>query len=481
MRLAALHLVENPSRALGYLSEAIQIDPKNPDLYTYKASLSEALNKNQIALSDYITAVKYDRENPFRREQLADFYLRTHQYPQALEILKDTLNAPSSDSIWLKTIFWSLVAVPLKEDLSNQDIPLGAEAPFIAYLLNLPSGVYWDQQAFEQLTHHEKYSETLQETFWMQLIGALKEERDEEALHLLDHHLFQHVSWAPDLEKSLKAILHYRLLNQSNAPKPLSSIFPNEESVQNPLQLLTFLSKLSDTTPQHFPAAIPHQLQGLLLDKEAIAIVFLGMGWTEAALQLHALEKLPETFPDWVAIAMTKAIAQNRSDKTALFFALAQKQTPALTLLVAELALRVNEKQIAFNSLKGIYTVNDENGEKAALLIAQFLVEYNNFTDAKKALMAQPSLVDNIKAREILARVALHEKNTGKATELYEGLEKESLEAKSFLARKAFEDKNWTKAHQLTLELLKENPQNPTLVDNLQRIIAEEKRHKSHS
>lgn len=476
VRLAALYIIDDPERSWKYLNEATRHDPKNPDLRTFKASLGESLNHDHIANADYIVAVQYDPENPYRREQLADYYLRSRQYPQALEILQDTMSAPSLDSIWLKAIFWSNLAIPHKGPWNAQDVPSGGLKDLVNYLIALPAGITWDERSFAMLPDHELYLNTRQETFWLKLLSALKSGQEESALKLLDDNIFHYVSWAPDLEKGLKTLLRYRIQQKANPNKGLSSIIANNSDAENPQQLLQLLGSLSEMPAEQLSSAIPYHLQELLQGKEAFTMPFVAVGWTEAAIQLHALDKLPEMIPGWVAVAMTNAIKQNRDSKAALAFAMNQKATSALSLLIAQIALDADEKQTAFNALKSIYTVNDANGQKAALLLGQFLVEHNNLPDAKKALMTHSALSNDTAAKEILARIALQEGDLNKAYTLYLGIEKNSSEAKSFLAKKAYADKDWTRARQLTEALLKDYPENPTLTDNLQKIIAEAKK-----
>lgn len=476
VRLAALNVVDDPNRAWKYLSEATLIDPKNPDLRTFKASLNETLNQERAAGSDYIAAVQYDPDNPYRREHLADFYLRKGEYRQALEILEDTMSPPSLDSIWLKTVFWSDLTIPSKRKWKEQDIPQGSLKGFVSYLLNLPPGIYWDQQTFARLPNYQEYLTNRQETFWLQLLSALKNGQEEEALKLLNDNPFHYLSWSPDLEKGLTTLLNYRLSQKNDSDRALSALFPSEGNVGNPQQLLQLLAKLSEISREQLSSAIPYQLRELLVSKIAFAIPFLAAGWSEAAIQLHAIERLPNTFPGWVAESITQAIHQNRDSKTALSFAQDQPSTSSLSLLIAKLALEANEKQIAFNALKEIYTKNDESGQRAALILGRFLMEHDNLTDAKKAILAQPSLANDAAAKEILARIAVEEGDLAKAYTLYLELEKQSLEAKSFLASKAFADGEWKRARELTEALLKEHPNNPTLTDNLKKIVTEEKR-----
>lgn len=475
VRLAALLVVEDPSQAWSYLAEAASKDPANADIRTFKASLEETLHHNQSAQSSYITAIQNDTENPYRRELLADFYLRTEQYPQALEILQDSLSAPSLDSIWLKAWFWSHITRPTIHLGSAQEIPAGSLHDLAAYLFNLPLGILWDQQAFETLADHQSYATTRQETFWLQLLAALKAGEEEKALQLLNANPFQYVSWAPELEKGLKTLIHYRHAYNSSLNRTIVATSPLLEKIESPQQLLHALASLSETDPAHLSSAVPYQMQPYLLSQEAFAIPFLAVGWTEAALQLHALGKFPDTFPEWTTEAITQALKQNRDRKTALSFAQTQQSTASLSLLAAEIALEANEEQIAFNYLRALYTQKSASGQRAALLLAQFLFDHDNPQDAKKALQAQPALGKELAAQELLARIALAEKDLKKAYSIYLSIENESLEAKSFLARKAFVDKEWTRARQLTESLLKEYPNHPVLTGNLEKIIAEER------
>lgn len=476
VRLAVLHVVEDPKRALDYLSEAIQNDPKNPDLYTFQASLGESLNHDEMISANYILAIQHDPKNPYRREQLADFYLRSRQYKHALEILQDTMNAPSLDSIWLKTVFWNRLTIPLKESWEEQDIPEGNLKNLVSYMLSLPTGIYWNQQAFNKLRDREAYLSKRQETFWLQLLSALRTGQEDVALTLLNENIFHYTSWAPDLEKSLKTLLNYRLLQQESSHQTPSLLTPLDGYSETPQQLLQLLAKLSEVPNDQISSAIPYALKDYLLSQEAFTMPFLAVGWTEAAIQLHALERFQDTFPSWIAEATTVALNQNRGSKVALSFALTQKPSPSLSLLIAELALSANEKQIAFNVLKEIYTKNDESAPKAALILGQFLLENNNLSDAKKAILAQPALRNHTSARETLARIALQEGDVKKAYLLYLEVENHSSEAKSFLARKAFADREWKKARELTEDLLRTHPENPILKENLEKIALQEKR-----
>lgn len=474
VRLAALYVADDPKKAWNYLSQATKQDPENPDIRTFRASLGEMLNHSQTAHTDYIAAVQTDPENPFRREQLADFFLRTKQYTQALRILQDTMLEPSLDTIWLKTLFWSRVAYPVKKTWKGADIPDGPAIDFVAYLNAIPEDIFWNELAFKDVPDNQRFLDTFQETFWLQLITDLKKGDEAQAQQRLLHNSFASVSWSPELEKALKTTLNFRQAMQASSGT--LSLFPRASDIENPQELTTLLASLSETAPEQLSSSIPLDLHDFLLSKEAFIIPFLAAGWTEAAIQLHAIKEFPTTFPGWIAASFTEALEQNRDLNTALEFAASQKSSSALSLLVAELALANDDKQTAFNALKGIYTSNDAHGRKAALMLGQFLMEHNNPQDAKKAILAQPALTDDAAAKELLARISVQEGDIDKAASLYLDIEQQSSEAKSFLARKAYGEKDWPRARKLTEALLVEFPENTTLSDNLKKILIEEKK-----
>lgn len=471
VRLAALNIVENPQKAWGYLVEASAKDPHNADLQLFKASLLESTDNNEMAVKEYITAVQKDPHNPFLREQLADFYIRTAQYSQALQILQEALASPSLDSIWLKAYFWNTVVKPIDMKWDTKNIPQGDLTPLISYLTSLPPGVFWDDIAFNKVPHKEKYLATRQETFWLRLIAALKNNNSTLVLDILNNTPFKNSLWAPQLANTIKTILHYRQNTSLITNPPL--IVTSQESSKVEF-FLDLMSKLAYASPTQLATLIPQQLNSLIVSPEAFAAVFLAQGWNEAGLQLHTLPALPSSYPSWVGYRLAKALHENRTDNTALTFATTQPATPELALYTAKLALTMGRTQEAFNSLTTIYKDENETGSQAALMIAPIFLEQGKVKEAKEAIMMHTDLANNIKAREILARSYIQDKEPETANRLYLSIEKYSSEAKSYLVRRAFTEKNWSRARQLTEELLKTHPDNNILKDNLKKIIAEQ-------
>lgn len=483
VRLALVHLVENPKLSWKYLSEASAKDPDNPAINTFKANLLESANKHDVALAEYLQAVQKDPENPQPREQLADFYLRSEKYSDALKVLQDSLSSPSLDSIWLKALFWSRVTLPINEKSFSESLPQGELKPLVEFLLTLPPGIFWNDESFNRIPSSESFLTNQQETLWLRLLMHLKNNKEQEALDLLQQNPFQTVSWMPQLETHLKAALSYRLakLDQPNADTTSSPL--NQEisasSNDSPYQFINELNLLSKVpTSQITTITLPKQLQDLLLSKEAFSTLFLAAKWDEAALQLHSLPVIPPNFPEWIPVQLTHAIERNRGPSKAIQFALQQNKTAALTLLIAELAIKSKQQDLAINSLKDLYKRQDIVGLEASRLLSRIYLEQNDNNAAKEVILSQPDLANELSSKEILARIALQSGNVPTATALYSNIETESAEAKSFLARKAFSDKKWSRAKTLTEELIKLYPENATLKDNLHKITLEEQKEK---
>lgn len=482
VRLALIHLVEDPKLSWKYLTEASQKDPENACLNSFKAALLESANKRDMALNEHISAIQKDPENPLLREELADFYLRTCQYSSALKILQDSLSEPSLDSIWLKTLFWNRVIQPVKYRWSADNIPQGDLKPLIEYLVALPPGIFWNSEAFQRLPNAENYLANHQETFWLRLLMALKNGSEQEAFDLLQQNSFQTISCKPELESNLKTILAYRIAQQkqeaniSDLPSHTLGL-TNHTTEDGPQKFLDNLALLSSVPiSQITMAELSKDFQEVITSKEAFTATFLAAGWDEAALQLHALPILPSSFPGWISYALTEAIDRNKGKAQAIQFALKQTPTPELNLLISQLSIAAKQPEIAIGQLKNLYKRNDPIGIDAAKLLSKIYLEQGDNNAAKEAILAQPNLANELASKEILARIALQSGDIIAANTLYLNLEKESSEAKSYLARKAFADKDWKRAKFLTQELIKIHPNNDVLKENLHKIDIEEQK-----
>ncbi|MCE5316727.1 MAG: tetratricopeptide repeat protein [Parachlamydia sp.] len=465
IRLALLYAYEEPKTAWDYLTQAYAKDPENPDIRSYRAKLLETVGKMPLALSEYRAAIQADPQNPYLKDQLAEFFVRTEQYPEALQIWSDQIKSSSQDSTWLKALFWSRVTQPIAFDWKADKVPQGKLEPLIRYLLAMQPGTFWNNSAFERLPEWQNYLSSQQATFWFRLLDDLKLGKEKEAYDLLQYNPFSSVSWNPKLEQELKRILQYRQSGQfAREEKPLK-LTDSEDPYFNAIDAMA-----------QTPNDIPHDLHDLLKGPEAFAMAFMAAGWNEAGLGLHEMQVIPPTYPDWVAVEIAKAMRENRGDSAALKFATVQPTSPSLSLLIGETYLAKGNQEAALKYLSQLKGQNSDAGYRASWLLSLLEIERGQYDDAKAAIHEQPRLAQDVLGKETLARIALLEGDTPTAEALYISLEKVSTEAQSYLARKAFFDKNWKRARMLTENLLRQYPDNPMLQQNLAKIKEEQKR-----
>lgn len=477
VRLALLSINENPKEAWDYLTEAGIKDPQNPDIHTYRARLLESVGKNALALSEYTSAVNTAPSNIYLKDQLADFYLRHGQFQQARAIWLETLNGPTLDTIWQKAIFWSRMISPTSFNWKTISPPVGKSHAFNLYLLGLESDQFWNETLFDKIPNAQVLLETQQATFWMRLLDHLKNRRENQALKLLETNSFASNSWDSSLEHALRQILTYRKTGQmaflvgENEELDNSKIAKAYNAQGN--SFFAALDRMADDSIDHDGFNV--ELKSLINSDEAFAAAFVSAGWLEAGLQLHAMAKYPEEFPDWTTASMIEAISSNRSTEGAFNFAMEQPLSPRLAGVVDVLIKLSKDDKTILDKLQIMSQESTEKGVKASWLLSLIYIDKEEPSKARQTIMAQGKFADSIIGKESLARIALMENYPVLAASLYESIEDSSSEAKSYLAWKAYTEKNWAKARQLTEALLKIYPDNGMLKDNLHKISEEEK------
>jgi len=425
-----------------------------------------------MARVEYVAAHLSDPGNPRLRDQLAEFYRRTGNYGQALKTWTQGLEAPSADFIWLKTLFWSRVAQPVQFDRAAAP-PSGDLQPFVVYLLSLDRERFWNADAFQNIPEAHKFSNKRQEVFWLRLLQALKDGEESKALDLLQTNTFQKKSWGPDIETALKRVLAYRawsVLPRSGEEKPAAG---SNTGLKH--QFFAQLDRLAHNDVRNPKAEkIPPGLDRLMRSEDAFAAVFMAGGWMEAALQLHRMPVLPDSFPDWVSYGLTQSLRFNRGNKAALHFAGKQKPSPVMELLIAELMVADGRYEDGLKKLSALSGNDSAVGFRASWLLALARLDRGNVEAAKDVIARQPRLQDSIVGREMLARIALAEGKIEDAHRMYAGLEKDSAEAKAYLAKQAYANQDWSAAQRLTEELLLRFPDRMQLRANLKAIAQAE-------
>ncbi|MCB1111255.1 MAG: hypothetical protein H7A37_06590 [Chlamydiales bacterium] len=483
VRLALMYLSEDPKKSWDYFTEAMNKDPNNINLRLYRARLLEGIGKDDLALSEYLSAVRDNPDNEQLRNELADFFIRNGKYRQALGVLVETIKKGTTlDDIWLKAWFWNKVAIPAELDWKEQDIPPGQLHPLIEYLINLKPWQYWSDKEFDAVPNGKQYLNRQQATYWLRLISALKEGDRQTARNLLAYNPFAEQTWNPELELLLKLLLTYQEFGTFNVDGHGLAITPKERTAfERPLNdtahpfLAQIRQLVKDEKSQGTAFSVPEEMDKFLKSDLAIPSAFLATGWLETAISLMKTKAIPADFPNWVAYGFTQAIRFNRSPLDALDFAKSQKSTPELSLLIGELYIAENSPDAAIEQLQQLDHLNNEIGQRAAWLVSLIYLERKEYDKAKEEINNNWMLRDSVQGKETLARIALLEGNSTLANQLYESIVDQSSEAKSYLARKAYAEKNWARARQLTIELLKEYPNNTLLRENLIRIDQEQK------
>lgn len=391
IRLSLLNAMENPNVALSYLREAKKIEPSDIDVFLYETRLLEKIGKKDEALKAYHEAIQSNPRSIFMKDQLAEYYIRANQYKEARETFKLALKSPSNEEGYLQSdIFVKLNFFDRMIDGKSNKWTFGSDTnPLIEYVSNLKSDTFKNNEAFSKLSHlidPEKDSVI----YWLELLSFLKNQQLDQALNLIVNHPFKENSFNPALEY---AILQTLNLKKTSEPLPIKYVghIPKNRPLFNALN----------------QGVIHENEMAILKSEEAFTALLLEAGWTNAALNLHQLEKIPDYLP--------------------------KEYTYDLA--------------IAFRTIKG--------DEKALEFLGKQTLE-----DPKLHILTQ----------EITAKLALKNGNFDLASRIYEALNESSFEAKSFLARKAFKENNYELAEKLTKELLATYPDHELLIQNLKVI-----------
>lgn len=478
VRLALLHAPTDLSESWNILGQALEKDPKNTDITSYRAQILESINKPSLARIEYLSAIQKNPADPTLVFQLGDFYRRLGHYALAVNAWRQGLALEESDQLWIKMLFWAKMTVGLHPPITEPLPTKGDLLPLITFIRNLPEDRFWDEAAFEKIPDGQRYLRTYQETFWLRLADALQRGDETQASEMLDFNTFHATSWAPRLEQALAQIIAYRRygilhVDAVASENNFESILANRpDAPQHDIhEFLKTLQDLAQKSPAGLPAVdVPLDLQALLTSKFAYPAAFLAVGWLEAGLTFPIPTALPANFPSWVAFAYTQAIRVNRGPEQALQFATRQPTSDPLNLLIGELMITSNNVDAGLDVLQPLAGEEGIIGTRAAWLISQVQIQRKELAEAKKTIAKHPALAESVTGKESLARIALMEGDVTKADKLYGGLEKDSLEAKFYLARRAYSEKNYQRALKLTEQLVIEFPDNADLHKDLQTL-----------
>ena len=202
VRLALVTASRDLPGAWKLLAQAAALQPKNPEIRSFRAQILEATGKIELARLEYVAALVAMPQNPLLRDQLADLYQRNHSYDLALDTWTEALARPNLDFIWLKAHFRNKVLRPVNFSTFGQP-PAGGLEPLARQLAALKPGRFFETNSFDQLPRARSYTAQRQEAFWLRLLDALQSGREAEAFELLKFQTSNQRSWEPDLAAAL--------------------------------------------------------------------------------------------------------------------------------------------------------------------------------------------------------------------------------------------------------------------------------------
>ena len=405
---------EDLTEALMFLQKAQENSPNNPYLVLLKAEILEKQHHLNKARLEYQRALQILPENPEFVDQLAEFYRRHGYYDQALRTWHSGLSLPDSGSLWSKFLFWNKTVEVFKEGEIASTLPNDSLKPFIAYLLSLHPHEFWNAAVFEKLPNSTQLLSTRQETYWLRTLDALLNGREDEALQIIQNNPFQTVSWNPLLESTLEKIIVYR--------------------------------------------------------SESFAEAFLTAGWDAAALDFSKLAKSHQHLPDWMVVKLLKAIRKQHGNEAALHFALQQNPSPSVQLLTAEMQISEGNREEGISRLIRLSREDSDEAFRAAWILTKIYLQENNYESAKRTILSQNRLSQNVMGQEILAQVAVEEGNIAQAESIYEEIRDDSHAAKIYFARQAIQGQNWDRARELLTQILNDDPNNVEANSELEKI-----------
>ncbi|MEI7940486.1 MAG: hypothetical protein WCK27_27725 [Verrucomicrobiota bacterium] len=468
IRLSLLSANHDMPEAWNLLCKAAALEPRNPDVRSFRAQILEATGRKELARVEYVAALVAAPNNPMLRDQLADFYVRNRNHDLALDTWTEALALPTLDFIWLKALFWNRVLRPVKFPAALQP-PAGELEPLIRQFSALKPGQFFDKSAFEQLPHAHTYAAQRQEVFWLRLLDALQIHQEVTAFELLRFEPASLRTWDPDLAAALSRILYYRQKQSLNPPGfVLSSSLPQTNRPAFFVQLEQ-AARQEKAAPNHAPALTP-ETAALLRGPNAFAAALLAAGWREAALQLRPEPRLTPGEPEWLSSGFAQVLRLNRSPGAALAFLGAGHLPPASDLVRAELLAQEGRRDEARTHLTRLAELSSGVGFRAACLLTLDAAENKQYEAARQHIARQSLLAQSDLGKELLARLALAQGRPAEAEQIYRGILKSSVEAKTWFARQAYSQKRWQEARQLTNELIELIPDSTQLRENLLAI-----------
>lgn len=471
LRFARLALLDarEPWKAMESIDEGLKINPREPELLSFRAQIQEAAGRIADARLDYVAAVLSEPANPLYRDMLANFQMRIGEPSNAADTWRDGAAETKVGIFAFKAWFWSkMIGIPLSRPLPKLEQPGWKEVTDA--ILELPDGAFLSPQLDHALSALRELKDR-PEMAWLKVLDALARKDWQRAAERLD---WGFPADADALIPGMASRLYVNAMVVAGSDARAASKgrkFPDLSSDAHPY-LLEFEQWRARNTKQEDPFV------GWMKQPASLVAMLYAHGWQGAAVDLGGGAKLTLTgeWPKWFDYGYARCLlARSGPQVSQQWLETLPRQSEAAKLTYAEILLTQGKPEEGLKKLSEIAQQPSPHASRAAWTLALAELDRGNIKAASDVVNAQAELRESVPGQEILARCALVEQKRDVATSIYTKLGEQSVDAMIFLSKEAFGAKNWAEARKWTVLLARRFPSEPKFRENLLNIDAAEK------
>lgn len=470
LRFARLALLDarEPWKAMESIDEGLKINPREPELLSFRAQIQEAAGRITDARLDYVAAVLSEPANPLYRDMLANFQMRIGEPSNAADTWRDAAAETKVGIFAFKAWFWSkMIGIPLSRPLPKLEQPGWKEVT--EAMLELPEGAFLSPQLDHSLSALRELKDR-PEMAWLKVLDALARKDWQRAAERLDWGFPANAdALIPGMASRL--YVNAMVVAGSDARAALKGRkFPDLSPDAHPY-LLEFEQWKARDTKQEDPFV------GWMKQPASLVAMLYAHGWQGAAVDLGGGVKLPLTgeWPKWFDYGYARCLlARSGAKISQQWLETLPRQSEAAQLTYAEILLTQGKPEEGLKKLSELAQQSSPHASRAAWTLALAELDRGNIKAASEVVNAQAELKESVPGQEILARCALVEQKRDVATSIYTKLGEQSVDAMIFLSKEAFAAKNWAEARKWTILLARRFPSEPKFRENLLNIDAAE-------
>lgn len=470
LRYARMALLDarEPWKAMESIDEGLKINPREPELLSFRAQIQEAAGRVADARLDYVASVLSEPANPLYRDILANFQMRIGEPSNAADTWRDAAAETKVGIFAFKAWFWSkMIGIPLSRPLPQLEQPGWKEVT--EAMAALPDGAILSPQLDHALSALNELKDR-PEMAWLKVLDAMSRKDWQRAAERLD---WGFPANAEALVPGLASRLYVNAMVVAGAD-PVAALkgrkFPVLSEGAHPY-LIEF-DQWRAQKPQDNPAFVAWMKQ-----PSSLASMLYAHGWQGAAVSIAGGPslKLEGEWPSWFDYGYAKCLlAWSGPSVARQWLESLGKQSEAAKLTYAEILLTQGKPEDGLKKLSEIAQQSSPHASRAAWTLALAELDRGNIKVAREVVDAQEELKQSVAGQEILARCALVEQKRDDAMSIYHQLGEQSVDAMIFLSKEAFAAKNWAEARKWSILLARKFPSEPKFRENLLQIEAAE-------